>query len=183
MQGTGTNRRRTIIYVVCLIALIGGLILLDQLLKKYFMNNYLLGEEKVVIDNFFYLTYTFNTGAAFSFLAGKSWAQLFFKILTGVSLCLFILIFIFAIRKKYKFLSVALVFVISGAVGNFIDRLMYNGVVDFIGFIFFGWHFPVFNIADICMCVGVIMVIIHFLFLDKHALFRRNGKKELSDKQ
>ena len=90
---------------------------------------------------------------------------------------------IFSFKKNYKFLTVALVFVISGALGNFIDRLMYDGVVDFIGFIFFGWHFPVFNIADICMCVGVVMVLIHFLFLDNNALFKKNGKEEVSNNE
>ena len=180
MQRTGLNRRRIIFHIVA-ITLIVGLILLDQLLKRYFKNNYSAGEEKFVIDGFFYFTYTFNTGAAFSFLANKSWSQLFFKILTGVALVLFVLLYIYSAKRKYKWLSITIVFVLSGAIGNFIDRLMYDGVVDFIGFIFFGWHFPVFNIADICMCVGVIMVIIHFLFLDKNALFRKNGKKNLPD--
>ena len=181
MQRIRFNRK--IVFCVVSVLLIVGLILLDQLLKNYFKNKYASGDSKFVIDNFFYFTYTFNTGAAFSFLATKSWAQLFFKILTGVSLVGFIILMIFSFKKNYKFLTVALVFVISGAMGNFIDRLMYDGVVDFIGFIFFGWHFPVFNIADICMCVGVVMVLIHFLFLDNNALFKKNGKEEVSNNE
>ena len=181
MQGTRTSRRKLIIFTVAMVVLIALLIAIDQLTKAYFKKNYTSSTEKFVIDGFFYFTYTFNTGAAFSFLADKAWGQTFFKILTSVALVLFVILFVFSFKKKYKFLSVGLVFVISGALGNFIDRLRFDGVVDFIGLIFFGWRFPVFNIADICMCVGVIMTLIHFLFLDNNALFKKNGKKKVSD--
>ena len=181
MQGTGTSRRKLIITTLIFVVAIALLILIDQLTKLYFKTNYTSGDEKYVIGGFFYFTYTFNTGAAFSFLSGKAWAQTFFKVLSAIAIVAFILLFIFARKRKYKVLSIALVFVISGTIGNFIDRIRFDGVVDFIGLIFFGWRFPVFNVADICMCVGVIMVIVHFLFLDKNALFKKNGKKKLSN--
>jgi hypothetical protein len=56
---------------------------------------------------------------------------------------------------------------ISGLLGNFIDRLFFGEVTDFISFIFFGSPFAVFNVADICLCVGVIMAVVHYCFFDK----------------
>ena len=62
--------------------------------------------------------------------------------------------------------------------GNFIDRLLNSKVVDFLSFHFWGYDFPTFNVADICLTVGVIMLIVHFLFFDGNAVF---GKKQISE--
>lgn len=183
MQRVGADRRKIIVFSVVMIALTALFVVIDQLTKAYFKKAYSPSDEKYIIDGFFYFTYTFNTGAAFSLFADKPWGQLFFKILTSVALVLFVLLFIFSLRKRYKLLTISLVFLISGALGNFIDRIRFDGVVDFIGLIFFGWKFPTFNIADTCMCVGVILIIIHYFFIDKHALFKKNDKKNVSDKQ
>lgn len=181
MQGTGTSRRKLITFNIIAVALIAIFIVVDQVLKNYFKTNYSSGREDYIIDGFFYFTYSFNTGAAFSLFADKPWGMTFFKVLTCVALVLFVLLYVYSCKKRYKFLTIALVLVLSGTIGNFIDRIMYNGVVDFVGLIFFGWRFPIFNFADVCMCIGVIMTIIHFLFLDKNAIFRKNGKKKNTD--
>ena len=65
-------------------------IIIDQITKFHFSTTLELHEEKTVIDGFFYFTHTINTGAAWSFLAGVSWSQLFFKILTGIALVAFV---------------------------------------------------------------------------------------------
>ena len=70
-------------------------------------------------------------------------------------------------------------FILAGTIGNFIDRLAYNYVVDFISWVFGSYHFPVFNMADVFITVGVIMFVAHYLFIDKDAVFRsKHGKKD-----
>lgn len=183
MQGIRANRRKRIIFEGLFMLLLLALIAIDQLTKYHFSTTLELHEEKSVIDGFFYFTYTINTGAAWSFLANVSWSQLFFKILTGFALIAFMIFYIYAARKNYKWLRTSLILVISGTIGNFIDRLFNNGVTDFLGFIFGDYHFPIFNLADSFLVVGVIMLIIHYLFIDEGAVFRKkNGEKTVSSK-
>ena len=68
----------------------------------------------------------------------------------------------------------------AGTVGNFIDRLALNYVRDFISFVFGTFKFAIFNVADICLVVGVVMIVYYILFLDKDAVFKKNnGKKDV----
>lgn len=181
MQRTGTNGRKRIIFEVVCIALIFILVLIDQLTKLHFSSTLKVGEETSVIDGFFYFTHVLNKGAAWSFLSGVSWAQTFFKVLTVLALVVFGFFFWFSSKKKYNWLKVALSFAIAGTVGNFIDRLVYGHVIDFLGFIFGEYRFPVFNMADSFLVVGVIMIMIHLLFLDNNAIFKRKNANEKTD--
>ena len=179
MQGTRANRRIKSLIIYLLVFVL--LIVLDQFTKYYFKDKYLQDGSTQVIKNFFYFSYAENTGSAFSFLAGKSWAQTFFKILTSVALLLFLVLTVYFFIKDQKWLTVSLVITMAGTIGNFIDRLALNYVRDFISFIFGKYKFPVFNVADICLVVGVIMIAFYVLFLDKDAVFKRkNGKNDLS---
>lgn len=178
MQGTRSNRRikNIIIYLLVFVALIA----LDQFTKYYFKNKYLEDGVTTVINNFFYFTYTENTGSAFSFLAGKSWAQTFFKILTVIALIIFVILTIYFVKKEKRWLSVSMIISTAGTVGNFIDRLALNYVRDFISFVFGTFKFAIFNVADICLVVGVVMIVYYILFLDKDAVFKKNnGKKDV----
>ena len=94
MQGIGANRRRRITIELSFLFLLVALIAVDQITKYYFSHNLQYYEVRPVIDGFFYFSYTINTGAAWSFLAGVSWAQTFFKILTAVALVFFSLFYI-----------------------------------------------------------------------------------------
>ncbi len=182
MQRTGTNRRKRIIFLVVCILIFGVMIFLDQWTKHYFKNRVLNNGDITVIDGFFYFTYTVNKGAAWSFLSDKAWAQIFFKVLTVVAILAFILYFIYAFIKKKKYLQVVILLILAGTIGNFIDRLMYGGVTDFISFVFGSYSFPVFNLADCFLVVGVILLLINFLFIDEKAIFKKkNGNKESSD--
>ena len=177
MQRAGLARRKRLIKYINLavaIVLVVALVVLDQLTKKHFKALCEQVGTITVIENFFFFKYTFNTGAAWSFLADKSWAQIVFKIITVISLIAFIVLFVFAYKKNYKWLQYSLAITVAGTVGNFIDRLLLNGVMDFISFQFGSYFFPVFNVADICLTVGVIMIIIHFLFIDDNAVFKGN---------
>ena len=182
MQGIRADRWKIIILEIIPIILLSVLIVLDQVSKNFYRELYLKSGQTTVIDGFFYLTYTVNTGAAWSFLSDVPWAQTFFKILTSVSLILFVLMYFYAFKRNYKWMKYSLVFVVGGTIGNFIDRLMANGVVDFLSFVFGDYHFPVFNLADTFLVVGVIMLIVHFLFIDESALFKKkDGNKEVSN--
>ena len=183
MQRIRTYGWRRIVLEIIPIAVFIVSVLLDQLTKVWCSSLYSKnGGDTTVINNFFYLTYTVNTGAAFSFLADKSWAQTFFKIITVISLMLFVLFYIYAVKHKCTWLKYSLSLIVGGTIGNFIDRLLMDGVRDFLSFVFWGNPFAVFNIADACLTVGVIMLIIHFFFFDEGALFRKkNGKEEFLD--
>ena len=167
------NGKRLVIFIIIPLVLFAALVALDQITK------YLADRDKVqipVIENFFYLSYSTNTGAGFSFLADKEWGQLLFKIITPFALLAFMCFYIFAAKRSYKWLSYSLVSIISGTVGNYADRLLNGKVVDFLSFKFGSYYFPTFNVADICLTVGVIMIIVHFLFLDENAIFRKKRK-------
>ena len=191
MQRTGSDRRRVISCVI-LIALFILLVILDQTIKILIKRADSLGVFKpiTVIDGFFYITYTKNSGAAWSFLSGQDWAQLFFKALTLVAIIVFILMFVYTTKKNKRFMRFAFVLISAGAVGNFIDRVAYgfevaganagiieilkNGyVVDFLSFVFGSYSFPVFNIADALMTVGMVLLIIDLLFIDEDAVFKK----------
>ena len=178
MQRVRTYRRIIVetIFIILLLALIA----VDQVTKCHFSNTIPLGEKVPVIEDWLYFAHEINTGASFSFLAEVSWAQTFFKILTSVALVVFGLMYILAIKNRYRWLKVGLIFLISGTLGNFIDRLAISGVIDFISFTFFPF---VFNLADVFLIVGAIMMVIHFLFIDKNAIFKRNNEsREVSSK-
>ncbi len=175
MQGTGANRIKRLILECIPVLLMLLCIVADQVTKKHFAE-VCADKDITVIENFFYLTYTVNKGAAWSFLANVSWGQIFFKILTAIALVLFVFFYIYAFKKNHTWLKYSLAIVVGGTVGNFIDRLMYDGVTDFLSFIFGTYRFPVFNIADVCLTIGVIMLIIHFLFLDENAVFKKKDE-------
>jgi len=158
-------------------------IFLDQLTKFLIVNKEV---DCVVIRSLIKFEPCWNSGAAFSFLAGKSWSQLFFIILTFITIAILFGIvgyFIYKeIKKKIKpskWLMVTLALIIGGATGNLIDRMIFHKVRDFI-YVFYNTNiFPaVFNVADICLVVGVIMICVYLLFLDKEAVFKKKEKQE-----
>ncbi len=136
--------------------------------------------EVVFINGIINFKSVYNTGASFSLFADKPWAQDFFLILTVVVLLGGGAYVIFS-KKKSKWLWVAVALLFSGAIGNFIDRLAFKYVRDFISFAFF--DFPTFNVADSCLCIGVAMLVIYLLFLDEDGLFGGdNSANENADK-
>ena len=133
-------------------------LVLDQASKYYVMNHFALGESLPVIHNVFHLTYIINRGAAFGMLTNQRW---FFLAVA------FVLIIVCAYYWKRLLkgpwtLQVGSALLVAGAIGNGIDRYLLHGVVDFFDFRI--W--PIFNVADIGICVGVALVIYH-LFTSK----------------
>lgn len=115
----------------------------------------------------------YNEGASFSLFADKPWAQDFFLVLTAIVLVAGAVYIVFS-KKQSKWLGVSIALLFSGTIGNFIDRLAFKYVRDFISFAFF--NFPTFNVADCCLCIGVAMLVIYLLFIDDEAIF--SGEKE-----
>lgn len=139
------------------------LIIIDQV-TKYITRHTLENNSIVVIKNFFNLTYVKNTGGAWGVLGGKLWL---FIIITLVALGGMFYFFKDFDLKSNTLFSIALCLLIAGAIGNFIDRLFIGYVTDFLDFNIFGYDFPVFNVADICITLGVIALLIKLLFFSK----------------
>ncbi|ALX47399.1 signal peptidase II [Lentibacillus amyloliquefaciens] len=131
-------------------------IAIDQLSKWVVVKTMELGEQITVIDNFFYLTSHRNSGAAWGILQGQMG---FFYVITVV-VVIGLIYFMQKYARESKLLAIALSLILGGAIGNFIDRLFMKEVVDFFDFIIFGYDYPIFNIADSALVVGVILVII-----------------------
>ncbi len=132
------------------------LFLIDQISKILVTRLLDIHSSFSVINNFFYLTYTHNTGAAFSILTGK-------RLLLIIISIIVILTIFYYIRKnkvvdKLEITSFSLI--IGGSLGNLFDRLLRGYVIDFLDFRFFGYNFPIFNLADVFIVVGVFLIII-----------------------
>lgn len=147
------------LFIVC------GLVFIDQYSKSIIIAYVDLNESIPVINNFFDITYVQNYGAGFSIMQN---ATTTFYIITPI--CLIIFGYLLYKTKKDEYLAkISLLLMIGGTIGNFIDRIVRIYVVDFLDFIFFGWDFPVFNFADMCLTVGVILYIIVVLTEKKDA--------------
>lgn len=134
------------------------LIVADQLSKLWAAET--LGIASKEITDFLSFTFAKNYGAAFSFLSDQGGWQRYF--LTGVSATasVAIIIWMFKTAVFRQVTLIALAFVLSGAIGNMIDRIYQGFVIDFIDFHYVGWHFPIFNVADICINIGVLLLIL-----------------------
>lgn len=150
-----------------------GTVILDQLTKAIVdANDY----QIPVIKDFFLISNIRNDGAAFSMFAGKEWAMPLFYALTSVSLAVIVCYFIFK-KNDSKWLDISIVLIAAGAVGNFIDRIAFGEVRDFLYFTFFAN----FNVADVAVTVGGIMLVFYFLFLDEEAIFKRKKVDALKE--
>ncbi|HDT8218409.1 TPA: signal peptidase II, partial [Enterococcus faecalis] len=133
------------------------------------VQNISLGETKEFIPGFLSLTHLRNTGAAWSLLEGK---MIFFYVITVIVS----VVIIYLLIKNYKksvWYSVGLSFVLAGAIGNFIDRVRLGYVVDMLQTDFM--NFPIFNVADSTLVVGVICIFIYLILDEKAAKEGKNG--------
>ncbi|GAB6990588.1 signal peptidase II [Paenibacillus pini] len=136
--------------------------LLDQGSKYLISTKLEIGEEIPVIGNFFLITSSRNTGAAFSILEDKRW---FFVVIT-IIVVIAIIWYMQKVLKtsQRKLLPLGLCLVLGGAIGNFLDRALTGEVVDFLQLNFGSYTFPIFNIADSCIVIGVALIILDSLF-------------------
>lgn len=160
-----TNKFNYLIYLFIVVSLVS----LDQYTKSIILNYFELYESKTIIDGFFSLTYVQNFGAGFSIMQN---ARTTFLIITPICLIGFTYLFI---KSNDRLSKTALLLMISGTIGNFIDRIVRIYVVDFLDFIIFGWDFPIFNVADIFLTIGVCLYIIALIKEEKDAKIKLNS--------
>jgi signal peptidase II len=133
-----------------------GVVAADQLSKAWILATVREGEG-IAIAPFFTLALTFNTGAAFSFLAGASgWQRWFFAAIAAIAA---VVIVALLRRGGSRFHALGLALVLGGALGNLYDRLALGKVVDFLLFHYAGWAYPAFNVADSAITVGAALLI------------------------
>jgi signal peptidase II len=137
--------------ILCLIA--AGVLALDLWTKRWATEHLAHREPVEVIGEYVRLTYTRNSGVAFGLGAGKRFPYYLFSIAAAV-----VILFLF-VRQRVPTLSrqVALALILGGALGNLVDRLSTGEVVDFIEVGWHRWHWPVFNVADSAVSIGVVL--------------------------
>lgn len=159
LMGSRANK-----YYILAAAVLG----LDQLTKVYFMHKLALYDSVAVIDPVLDFTLAYNKGAAFSFLANQSGWQKWFFVVLGLVVAGFIVRYLRAIDRRATVLALGLAGVLGGALGNVLDRVLYGHVIDFIHVHWDdAWHYPIFNVADIGICLGVFLIVWDMLFLEK----------------
>ena len=138
------------------VAVAGIGLLMDQITKFFIDKNMLLYESFSVIDNLFSITYLRNPGAAFGLFAESGFRIPF---LIGMSLValLVIIVTVHKLPDNDRTNTTALSFVFAGACGNLIDRIRLGEVIDFLDVYWKNHHWPAFNIADSCICLGVLL--------------------------
>jgi len=116
--------------------------------------------QSIEVLSFFSITYVHNLGAAFSFLADQGgWQRWFFTAIAAIASIVFI-VWLAKTPKENKLLSIAFALLLSGAVGNLIDRVLFGYVIDFLDFYIGTSHWPAFNVADSAIFVGAALMIV-----------------------
>lgn len=146
---------RIVFFLIAIVAFV-----VDYITKHWISTNMKLNEQFSVIGDFFLITSHRNRGAAFGILQEQ---RLFFIIITTVILAGILWYAHIMYKKGSKLLLVGLALVLGGALGNFIDRVRFGEVVDFFKFNFGSYTFPIFNVADSAIVVGVGIILLDTL--------------------
>ncbi len=140
-----------------------ALLVLD-LYTKYLTEKFLrLGESVSVIEGFFEIHYARNTGGAWSLLDGDFMMPIFILISLSVSVYLLYMLF----KEKNNLILVSICLILAGNLGNFYDRVRFGYVRDMLSFDIFGYPFPIFNVADICLVMGFGLLFIHIILEER----------------
>jgi len=130
-------------------------------------------KEYEIIPNFFYLCFVKNDGGAFSILRGKVWLLS----LVGIIMLFFLDRYISNLKKPHKLEKISLGLIIGGIIGNLFDRLIYHGVIDYLLFKFGSYNYPVFNLADSFIVIGIILYLIYLIFIERNNKDDSRGRK------
>lgn len=149
----------TWIMIIAVVILIG----IDQITKTWAFSQLYQADRAIpVIEDVFEFRFTKNYGVAFSMLEGHRWVFIPITILIGG---LILAMMLRSPLRKYKLFDITCVLILSGAIGNLIDRIVYGYVVDFLYFELI--DFPIFNFADCCVVIGAALLFIFTLFIMK----------------
>lgn len=151
-------KRKVIILIIIIFSFF-----LDLLTKNYALNHLIINHS-LAINNFLNFTLAFNYGAAFSFLSDAGgWQRWFFIIFSFIVIIIISYMLIYDDNSPY----IAFSFVIGGALGNLNDRIIYGYVIDFIEIYYNTFYWPIFNIADVAISIGVILLLHNIIFNKK----------------
>ena len=157
-----TNRKK-LNYFLLWYGVIAVLVLLDQVVK-YLTVRHLAGGSMPLIEGVLHFTYVENRGAAFGILSDHRWI---YMTVSGVATVVLSYI-LYRLATHDKLFCISLLMIIGGGIGNMIDRIFRGFVVDMIDVRLI--HFAVFNVADICICVGAALMAVYLIFFDKTLL-------------
>jgi len=141
-------------------------ILADQY-TKIIAVEHLSYHQPVAVLPFLNFFLTYNEGAAFSFLSDAGGWQRWFLIIISVTICLAIVNFLGKLDTKHTVQRMGLIILLSGAIGNLIDRIRNGYVIDFIQIYYESWYWPTFNIADSLITIGVVILAADILIFEK----------------
>ncbi len=131
--------------------------LIDQIVKIIIVGTMTTHSSYSIIPNFFSITYVENDGAAWSIFSGN---RIFLIIISLIAL---ILIYLYFIKNKnmnkFEFINYSIL--LGGIIGNLLDRIKYGKVIDYLDFKIFNYDFPVFNFADMCIVISIILLVIY----------------------
>ena len=132
-------------------------LMIDIVSKTIISNLMNVHDSIIILKDFFYITYVRNTGAAWSILSNNTWII----IIISLIIIFFVGWYIYKNKPKSKLEIIGYSMILGGAIGNFIDRIVYGYVRDFLDFYIFGYDYPIFNLADTFIVLGVILLIIY----------------------
>jgi signal peptidase II len=156
-----------------------GILLLDQWTKSMVVQKLPLYQRVEVIQGFFDLTHVRNTGGAFGIFGGEKGGvgSMLFVVVSLLAIGAIVFLFI-KIREDEKTLALSFSLVLSGAIGNLIDRLRYGEVVDFLDFHLSTHHWPAFNVADSAICIGIGLMALELLKRDHKRSIKPPGRSQ-----
>ena len=150
-------------------------IALDQLTKAIVLRELTPYVPRAVVPHVLNWTLAFNTGAAFSFLAGGSGWQVWLFGILAVIVCAVLIAWLTRTPRNEWRTALPLALIVGGALGNLIDRVMHGQVTDFIQVYWRTWSWPAFNVADSAICVGAVVLILFGMFGGNRARAGRSG--------
>lgn len=156
------------IYIISLVVLI-----LDQIIKYYILSSTLIIKAVTIIPDFFSLRFVKNYGAAWGIFQDKTF---FLTIISGLTL---ILINKYLLNEK-RFNKISIIsygLLIGGILGNFFDRIVHGFVIDYLDFTIFKYDFPVFNLADMAIVIGIILMFVEVVRIEINENNRRVRRK------
>ena len=141
-----------------------AVVCLDQASKALILRSFRLGQSLPIVPGFLDLTFVLNPGAAFSLFATlPEWVRNPFFILISVTAAILIVVYRSRYLRENSLASASLALILGGAIGNLIDRLRYGVVVDFLDAHIYQYHWPIFNVADSAISVGVALLLLEML--------------------
>lgn len=149
-------------------------VLLDQITKLIIVKCIPINDSITIIPGFFSLSHVRNTGAAFGMLSEQRWIFMVFTVVVLIAAVLGLC----SGKIKNPWGIVALSLIIGGGIGNMIDRIFLGEVIDFFAFNFWGFQFAVFNVADIFVCCGTVILACYIFLSDD---FNARHKDEPED--